>query len=200
MPGARWIICARPKWCAWTATTLPMELPSVVGRLPAPVVGTRVRGHVARWNDGDGGTHGRHDKCGEQHDLTGTEKALHGRFLPWRWRRLCHLFPFNSNDCPYSLGPDFLLLHAERVQLRMRPIGPSTPFSGTSLIRSANFNPACKKRVPVDDGRRPGSMRMESGALQQPLNTQWRYGDQSLRTERSSAVERLFQQPHGGRR
>ena len=58
----------------------------VVGRLPAPVVGTRVRGHVARWNDGDGGTHGRREKCGEQHDLTDTEKALHGRFLPWRWR------------------------------------------------------------------------------------------------------------------
>lgn len=89
---------------------------------------------------------------------------------------------------------------AERVQLRMRPIGPSTPFSGISLVRLANFNPACKKRIPIDDGRRPGSMCMESGALQQPLNTKWRYGDQALRTERSSAVERLFQQPHGGRR
>ena len=64
-------------------------------------------------------------------------------------------------------------------------------------ILSTNLDPAGEKGTVVDYHWRPRAMGVESGTVQEPLDAQWRYSDQSLGAMCGGAVKRFPQQGDG---
>ena len=137
------------------------------------------------------------EECVEADSLSETALGC----APWK-------FPFLSGNCMAIFYPKCSLdstairkldvpcvaeILAATLSLGISTIALNPGGCG---IRLVNFNPTRKYRMPINHRGRSGTMRVKPGSVQQPLNTERRYGNQAFRTKRTSAIKRFLQQSH----